>query len=597
MPPGGLSVMRTSGAKGADDVKTTGYEIFTVLGFHRNKLLLVFAFICSAAAGAVNFVIIDSMGGLVDSLSGGGTVVEGTLKMIKTLAWGYGVMVGTLCLSILLRVIANAPFLVDLRKKIYDIFMNIEIDYFDKNSTGVMVSRISEDCVMMKETYVDKACQVVQNVVQAIGGVVYSFTVNWIVSLIAIGVVVLIAIVFVVSEKMIEKLWTQYSSASSANTSKAEEIISQFRIVKSFDCEMLEFEEYEKGLDQVDTIFRKTSVAHGFKNGAIAFLTNGLIAGLIYLGSYLIIFQNDKFGLEVGDLIALFMGSFFIVMGVTNAVTFVDDFRKANIAAQLLFALFLRKPEVERHEGNDLPPVKGSIEFQNVYFKYSTRDDYAIKNMSLTINAGETVAFVGESGCGKTTTIQLIQRFYELESGRILIDGIDIKTVKPISLRHYISAVPQSPVLYSLSVKDNILYGNANATDTEVADAATVGNAHNFIMNLPKNYETTVHQTSLSGGQKQRICISRAILADSPILLLDEATAALDTESEQLVQQSLEKVRNGKTCLIVAHRLATVMNADRIFVVANGRIIEEGTHQELLDKNGVYKDLVTYQLQ
>lgn len=309
------------------------------------------------------------------------------------------------------------------------------------------------------------------------------------------------------------------------------------------------------------------------------------------------IIEKPSFGLEIGGLISLFMGCFFVVMGVTQAVTFVDDFRKANISAQLILEVFNRRPEVDRNEGDDLDVVHGAIQFQDVSFKYSTRDDYAIKNMNLKINAGETVAFVGESGCGKTTTLQLIQRFYEIESGKILIDGVDITTYKPSALRNHISAVPQSPILYSMSVKENISYGKKNAQDNEVSEAATVGNCHNFIMDLPKNYDTAVQQTSLSGGQKQRICISRAILANTSILLLDEATAALDTESEQLVQQSLEKVRKGKTCLIVAHRLATVMNADKIFVIVNGQVLEEGTHSELLAKDGYYKDLVTYQLQ
>jgi ABC-type multidrug transport system fused ATPase/permease subunit len=204
---------------------------------------------------------------------------------------------------------------------------------------------------------------------------------------------------------------------------------------------------------------------------------------------------------------------------------------------------------------------------------------------------------VGESGCGKTTTLQLIQRFYEIESGEILIDGIDIRVVSPYNLRKYISAVHQTPVLFSMSIKDNIAYGNPNSSDLEISEAAQVGNAHNFIQTLPDNYKTIVKQTSLRGGQKQRVCISRAILSNTPILLLDEATAALDTESEQLVQDSLEKFRKGKTALIVAHRLATVKHVDRILVFSNGKIVEEGNHQSLLEKKGVYADLVNFQLQ
>jgi ABC-type multidrug transport system fused ATPase/permease subunit len=204
---------------------------------------------------------------------------------------------------------------------------------------------------------------------------------------------------------------------------------------------------------------------------------------------------------------------------------------------------------------------------------------------------------VGESGCGKSTTLQLLQRFYEIEEGQILVDDVDIKTHSPMFLRSQISIVPQSPVLFSMTIKDNVRYIKPHATDDEVAQAAQVGNAHNFVMELPSNYNTIVQQTSLSGGQKQRLCISRAILADAPIMLLDEATAALDTESEQLVQQSLENVRHGKTAIVVAHRLATVMNADRILVFQNGHVAESGTHKELIGKGGIYADLVKFQLE
>ena len=240
---------------------------------------------------------------------------------------------------------------------------------------------------------------------------------------------------------------------------------------------------------------------------------------------------------------------------------------------------------------------KEKIEFRNVFFKYQTSEKYAVENLSFIINPGETVAFVGESGCGKSTTLQLLQRFYEIESGQILIDDQDISKISCVDLRSHISVVPQTPVLFSTSILDNIRYSKEGAKKDEVVRAAQIGNAHEFIKDLPDGYKSIVHQTSLSGGQKQRICISRAILANSPILLLDEATSALDTESERLIHESLEKLRHDKTVILVAHRLATVINADRILLFQNGHVIEEGTHQELMAKNGLYADLVRYQLQ
>jgi ABC-type multidrug transport system fused ATPase/permease subunit len=241
--------------------------------------------------------------------------------------------------------------------------------------------------------------------------------------------------------------------------------------------------------------------------------------------------------------------------------------------------------------------VRGKIEFRDVCFKYKTRNDYAVNHLSFTINPGETVAFVGESGCGKTTTIQLLQKLYEIESGSILIDDVDIATLSGVAVRSQITSVPQTPTLFSMSVRDNIRFAKAAAVEDEVVEAARIGNAHDFIMELPENYETAITHTSLSGGQKQRLCIARAVMANAPVLLLDEATAALDTESEQLVQQSLDQFRHGKTAIIVAHRLATVQNADRILVLQNGCVAESGKHEELLAANGLYADLIRWQLQ
>jgi ABC-type multidrug transport system fused ATPase/permease subunit len=305
--------------------------------------------------------------------------------------------------------------------------------------------------------------------------------------------------------------------------------------------------------------------------------------------------------LEPGDMMVLMMALMLGTMGISQGLAMVDDFKKAGMSSAKLLNLIDARPKVDRHDGehsiNGEKTVRGKVEFRDVGFKYQTQTSWAVRNLSFTVEPGQTVAFVGESGCGKSTTLQLIQRFYDVQEGAILIDGVDIKTLAPEFVRKQISIVPQGPVLFSLSVRDNVRYAKPDATEDEVAHAAQVGNAHNFIQELPENYNTTVQQTSLSGGQKQRICISRAILQDAPIMLLDEATAALDTESEQLVQQSLESVRHGKTAILVAHRLATVINADLIFVFKDGHIEETGRHTELLARDGLYADLVRFQLQ
>ena len=595
MPP--VTMFRKQGSLDEYEGEMRGREFTRIIKYFSNKALLFFTIFFAIAAGVMPLLMNLFMGDMVNVMATGTNFLKKFKPIIfKLIGFTIGQFV-VMGINMQLRFTSNPAFMRDLRRNLFRAFLEKDIEYFDRVPTGVMVGRISQDVTLIHEIFVDKLCTALQMLAQSLGGIILSFVVMWQAALIGVGTICLAGLVYYFGDKIVDKIWVEYNESASAAASKAEEIITSFRTIKSFDCELRESELFKSQLVSVDNVFKKTSIAQGVKDGLISLILNGTQAGVLYFASWLIQ-TKPEFGYEPGDLFIILMSLSFATLGISSALTLSDDFKKTTISAAKLLDIIETPPKVDRKSGGTLPEIKGKIEFRDVTFKYATAKNNAVEHLSFIINPGETVAFVGESGCGKSTTLQLIQRFYEIDSGKILLDDVDMQTLSPVYIRSQISIVPQSPVLFSMSVLDNIRYANPEgSTETEVAAAARVGNAHNFIMEMPNNYKSEVQQTSLSGGQKQRICISRAILANTPILLLDEATAALDTESERLVQQSLENFRHGKTAILVAHRLATVMNADRILVFKEGAIAEEGTHKELIQKGGIYADLVKFQLQ
>jgi ABC-type multidrug transport system fused ATPase/permease subunit len=600
MPPQRFTVFKKQGSQDDENVEVKGDEFIRSIKLFRNKPALVAGLFFTMCAGGapllMNIVIGDMMTVMTTEGSFSGKITELIEKMV-------GVIVGMAIITALgigFRVLINPFYMIDLRQYVYASLLELDVEYFDATPTGVLIGRLSEDITLVRETYLDKGAQIIQSFAQALAGLILAFATCWRVALVCSPAIPLSAVTFVIGEALVDRLWLKFNAASSACIAKAEEVIMQFRTVKAFDCEVFESDNYSTGLKSVDDVYKTTSLVHATKDGLIAMYIWGMLGGLLYYTCYLMV-RKPFVGVEPGDMMVLMMAMMLGTMGISSSLSMLGDFNKAGTSAAKVLDIIERKPKYDRHTGlKDLDGadmIRGKIEFKNVGFKYATRDSWAVRNLSFVIEPGETVAFVGESGCGKSTTLQLLQRFYEVTEGEVLIDDVNIQEMSAIFVRRQIAAVPQGPVLFSMSIRDNVRYAKPHADDTEVADAARTGNAHDFIMEQPKNYETIVQQTSLSGGQKQRICISRAILINAPVLLLDEATAALDTESEQLVQQSLETVRHGKTAVVVAHRLATVLHADRILVFKDGHVEESGKHEELLDQSGIYADLVKYQLE
>ncbi|KAI6672600.1 hypothetical protein NL676_000506 [Syzygium grande] len=446
-----------------------------------------------------------------------------------------------------------------------------DIAFFDKETnTGEVVGRMSGDTVLIQDAMGEKVGKFIQLVSTFIGGFVIAFSKGWLLTLVMLSSIPPIVVSGGLMSLIIAKMASRGQSAYADAANVVEQTIGSIRTVASFTGEKLAITAYNKFL--VDA----------YKSG----VHEGMAAGLGYTG-----------GEVLNVIIAVLAGS----MSLGQASPCMTAFAAGQAAAFKMFETINRKPEIDSCDtcGKTLDEIHGDIELKDVCFSYPARPDELIFNgFSLYIPSSTTTALVGQSGSGKSTVISLIERFYDPQAGEVLIDGINLKEFQLKWIRSKIGLVSQEPVLFASSIKDNIAYGKDNATIEEIRTAAEVANAAKFIDKLPKGLDTMVgeHGTQLSGGQKQRVAIARAILKDPRILLLDEATSALDAESERIVQEALDRIMANRTTVIVAHRLSTIRNADMIAVIHQGKIVERGSHSELLkDPDGAYSQLIRLQ--
>lgn len=579
-------------------IQPSGKEYFRILSFYSHKWIYILCIIFNIIGGIIPYFIMINLGKIFDTFITSTDFLSQITNKLVIMAILASVMIVILNSSYILRGFSDTLFVQDLRDSLFQNLMTLDASFYDSMSTGILMNRLSEDVTLLLTEYVDKFMNFVQNVSQVVGGIVIGFIVNWRVSLTGIPIVPITLFALIICGRIVRKEIFKCQFQSFSLLGKTEEVLSNFRTVKAFDNEIKEMKDYSNGLYMINSNAKKIARINALKNAILMFFTFVMAMPIFYYGSFLIL-EKKRNDLSPGDVIVLFTIFGMLGLPIQLTVMSIENFSKASISAAKILFLLDKRSETNQKEGEKLKEVKGTIEFINVSFKYPSRAEYALKNVSFKINQGETVAFVGESGSGKSTIVCLIQRLYEIDEGQILVDGKDIKEYSPESLRETIAVVSQEPSLFTMSVADNICfcmkYPNAEITNEKIVEAAQLGNAHNFVMELPNSYETIINPINLSGGQKQRICISRAILANTPILIFDEATSSLDSESEQLVQESIERIKKGKTCILIAHRLSTIMNADQIFVLRNGSIIEKGTHKELIDQKAYYFDLFKYQ--
>ncbi|XP_023931974.1 multidrug resistance protein 1-like [Lingula anatina] len=490
-----------------------------------------------------------------------------------------------------------------LRKTFFFCILRQEIGWFDQNPSGELSTRLVDDIERVREGLGDKFSQCIQFLAQFVAGFAFGFWKGWKMALVMMSLTPLLAVASAFMSKVIASYSTREQQAYAAAGSVAEEVLSSIRTVVSFRGQKKEIRRYNKELETSSKLGVKKSVVTGLGMGLTFLILYGAYALAFWYGATLIeVFYNTlgKDGMSPGSALTVFFCIMIGSFSIGNAAPHLASVATAKGAAATLYKVIDNIPIIDAssNDGIKIPDVKGNIEFCDVKFAYPSRPDVKIlKGLSFTVPSGRTVALVGSSGCGKSTAVNLIQRFYDPEEGRILLDGNDLKNVNTRWLRQNIGVVSQEPILFGCSIIDNIRYGRLDVTYEEIIRAAKDANAHDFINRLPDGYDTLVGERGiqLSGGQKQRVAIARALVRDPKILLLDEATSALDAESEAVVQAALDKAREGRTTVVIAHRLSTIQSADQICVVQEGQVMEQGGHRELMNKEGLYYQLVTLQ--
>jgi subfamily B ATP-binding cassette protein MsbA len=482
--------------------------------------------------------------------------------------------------------------IADLREKIYNHIQSLSLSFFTRNPTGILMSRITNDVNLVQGAVTDAVTGLLKDVFTIVGLVSVIFYRDWKLAFVAMVVFPLAIYPIVKFGRKLRSYSTRSQTTMGDISSILLETIAGSRIVKAFNMENYEQTRFARENRKLFGISMKSVRVRAISHPLMEVLGGLGIAFIVFYGGYNVIRGDATPGTFFSFLTALLM----LYEPVKRLSNVNNTVQQGLAAASRIFEILDTVPEIRNRPGaRTLTNISKGIEYRDLSFKYE--EDWVLKNINIKVKTGEVVAFVGASGGGKTTLLNLLPRFYDVTSGKVLIDDVDIRDFTVESLRGMIGIVTQQTILFNDTVKNNIAYGNIGQPFEEIVKAAEAAYAHNFIQNLPQGYDTVIGEqgAKLSGGERQRVSIARALLKNAPILILDEATSSLDSESEIEVQKALEYLMQGRTTLVIAHRLSTIRKANRIIVIVNGVIVEEGTHEELLERDGEYRKLYLLQ--
>src|SRR3712207_2663331 len=484
----------------------------------------------------------------------------------------------------------------DLRSAVFRHLTSLDPAFFDQTKSGEIVSRLTADTTQVKAAFGVSISIALRNLFLFVGATVLMIITSPKLSALVLLAIPVVVLPLVFSGRAVRRRSRAAQDRLADASAYAAEAVGAVRTMQAFGMEGVTASRFTAAAEEVFGAARLSTTMRAFLTGAGIFLVSASVVGVLWYGA-----QDVLAGTMTGGRLSQFvLYAVFAASSLGQLSEVYGELAQAAGAAERLGEILAAKPAVEApRDPKPLPePSPGTVAFDDVHFAYPTRGDRpALHGLSFAVASGERVAIVGPSGAGKSTILQLLLRFYDAQSGTILVDGVPVAEADPSALRARMALVPQEPTIFAASVLDNIRYGRPDATEEEVRHAAALASADGFIQALPQGYDSPIGErgVTLSGGQRQRLAIARAILKDAPILLLDEATSALDAESERKVQTALDRLMEGRTTLVIAHRLATVRSADRILVMEGGRIVEEGTHATLLEGGGLYARLARLQ--